>query len=99
MKTTEVSHNYFARITLPDGKRKSVPLCSDYTHSEQMLTDRLYRSNNPAIEFLFAPGVRATLARIADAEDRSIASLTELLVKEALSARGELFAAPQMVPV
>ena len=38
VKTTEVSHNYFARITLPDGKRKSVPLCSDYARSKQMLS-------------------------------------------------------------
>ena len=89
VKTKVASRKYYAQITLPSGKRQSMPLCSDFARSKQVLAERLDGSKNPAVEFLFSPGVRATLARLADAENCSMASLAELLVKEALSARGD----------
>jgi hypothetical protein len=46
------------------------------------------RHKNPAIGFRPEEGVRDILARLALADQRSLAHMTEILVKEALVARG-----------
>ena len=38
IKIIQESRKYYAQITLPNGKRKSVPLATDFTRSKQMLT-------------------------------------------------------------